>query len=137
MAFEHDGFNRYKPVAGQVAQSAQSDGSLYWQATFIAVLAAAINNATASWKIEESTDGTTYVDVTSTAPAIFRTATSGTSTAFHASTNSKAPYVKATLMNNGVAATGVTYVVLLGKPASGPFLESQISGVEDGNMAPY
>lgn len=134
MAFEHDGFSRYKPVKGQVASSVQTDG-LFWQATFIATLGTAINNATATWKIEESADGTTYVDVTSTDPAIFRTLGTGTSTAFHASTNSKANYVKGTLMDNGSAASGATYVVLLGKPDHGPVFGDAIAGVEDGVMS--
>jgi len=82
-------------------------------------------------------DGRTYVDVTSTVPAIFRAPSSGTATAFHCSTNSKAPYVKGTLMDNGSAASGATYVVLLGKPDHGPAFGDAIAGVEDGVMAAY
>lgn len=132
MSFDFDGFNDYLPVKGQVANALQSDGNVWNQVTFLATLGTAINNATASWKIEESADGSTYVDVTSTKPAIFRTKASGTSTAFHCSVNSKAAYVKATLMDDGSAASGATYAALLGHPSSGPFLGSQIAGIEDG-----
>lgn len=125
MSFDFDGFSDFKPGSGQVVVS---DGN-YQSVTAIATTAA-ISNATATWKVEESVDGgTTWTD--NSASAVYRVAPSGTSTAFHASTNSKAPQVRFTLMNNGTAATA-TYTYLLGHAASAPFLGVQMSGPEDG-----
>lgn len=126
MSFDFDQFSDFKAGAGQVVVS---DGN--FQAVTSIATTAAINNATATWKVEESVDGgTTWVD-NSAAVAIYRNPTSGTGTVFHCSTNSKAPQVKFTLLNNGTAATAV-YTYLLGHAASAPYLGSLIAGPEDG-----
>lgn len=136
MAWDFDMFSDTKPVKGQVATA---DGS-YNGVLCTVTLATAVNCATFTWTVEESTDGGSTYGSPSSELAIYRVASSGTSTAFHCSTNSKASTVRFKAFNNGTEMTSgstpaATYTITLGHPATAPFLSANLSGIEDNSYA--
>lgn len=133
MAWDYDQFNDYAPVKGQVVTA---DGN-YQAVTCIVTLSAAVNCATLTWTVEESSDGGTTYGTPDGSLAIYRVATSGTSAVFHASTLSKAGTVQFKAFNSGTELTSgstpsAAYTILLGHPLTAPFLGAQVAGVEDG-----
>lgn len=136
MAWDFDMFSDTKPVKGQVATA---DGS-YNGVLCTVTLASAVDCATLTWTVEESTDGGSTYGTAADTYAIYRVASSGTATAFHCSTNSKASTVRFKAYNNGTELTSgstpaATYTITLGHPTTAPFLSANLKGIEDNTYA--